>query len=417
MKALTTALSLLLTPALGRLAAEPSAVRTDINPALIYWSAFAILPDVSSQGYLLTNEWRGRALDPQFNERIQSYDHRFKLLEQAAGQKAACDWGYDLSQGPDLLMPGLAKIKHFAQAARLRVRWHLENNRPEAARDELLAAFVLARQASRGGVLIGTLVQFAAENMLTSAIAENWFRFRPETLQQILDGIAAAPARGTIAEGLPAERISFRDWLVQRIEGIQAASGGEPEALQKVQALLHSFMGAGEGDAAQKSRPPTPADILQAAGGTTAGLLRQAKELGAFYDEADMILKLPYIEFAPRIKAFNEKVARHPNLLVHEFFPAFEKARLKEFAIEVRTAMLRAALAYRQSGPAGLAGVADPVSGEPFQFRRLEFAGVDRGFELRSKLSFREVPESLIFLEQDGPAFQLEGRDAGKAVK
>ncbi len=399
----------------GLVSADPGG-RTDINPALLYSQAFQVMPDRSVQDHLFTNEWRGHELDGQFGQQIATYDNSFKLLRHAARQKVPCDWGYDLSQGPELLLPSLAKSKTLAQAARLRLRWHLDNGRPDDARDDLLAAFALGRQTSKDGVLISALVQVAIENILASGIAENWFRLSPETLQQIIDGIAAAPARGTIAQCVVTERIAFKDWLARKIEGFQAASRDEAEALQKTRELLRSVMTGG--DAPEDPAAPTPESVVQAAGGTTAGLLRQLKELDALYDEAAVLMTVPYGQFLPGINAFNAKVAKHPNLLVRVFFPAFEKCRLKEFAIETKLAMLRAGQAYRLSGEPGLGRVPDPLNNEAFQFRPFEFGGVDRGFELVSKMRYMDDwNASLIFIEKDGPAFNLDGKNAGKPVK
>ena len=67
---------------------------------------------------------------------------------------------------------------------------------------------------------------------------------------------------------------------------------------------------------------------------------------------------------------------------------------------------------------AGLSQVSDPLFNAPFQFRRFEFNGVDRGFELVSKLRYLDDwNASLIFLEKDGPAFYLDGKNAGKLAK
>lgn len=416
MKNSAAILSVLLTLLFSASASADSGLRTDINPALIYAHAIQEMPDRSAQDHLFTNEWRGRALDAQFEKQIATYDNAFKLLRQAARQKVPCDWGYDLTQGPELLLPGLAKAKSLAQAARLRARWHLEKGRPDDARDDLLAAFVLGRQVSKDGILISALVQIAIENILTSDIAANWFRFSPETLQQIMDGIAAAPSRGTIVQCVATERIAFKDWLTRRIQEFQAASRDEQEALQKTREMLRSVMSGG--DAPAEQAPPTPEAIIQAAGGTTAGLLRQLKELDALYDEAAVLMTVPYNQFLPGIKSFNERIAKHPNLLVRVFFPAFEKCRLKEFAAETKLALLRAAHAYRLSGEAGLSQVSDPLFNAPFQFRRFEFNGVDRGFELVSKLRYLDDwNASLIFLEKDGPAFYLDGKNAGKPAK
>lgn len=397
-------------------ASADSGLRTNINPALLYAQAVQVMPDRSTQDHLFTNEWRGRELDEQFGRQIASYDNAFRLLRKAARQQAPCDWGYDLTEGPELQIPSLARAKTLAQAARLRLRWHLENGRPDDARDDFLAAFVLGRQVSKDGILISALVQYAIENILESGLAENWFRLKSETLEQILSGIATAPVRGTIVQCVSTERLAFKGWLARRIAEIQAASQNEAEALNETRKLLKSVLT--DGEAPEEPGSPKPDAIIVAAGGTTSGLLRQLGELDALYDEAAVLMTAPYGQFLPEIKTFNEKVARHPNLLVRVFFPAFEKCRLKEFAIEEKEALVRAAFAVRQSGEAGLARVPDPLFGEPFQYRRFELDGADRGFELKSRMRYADDwNASLIFIENDGPAFNLDGKNAGKAVK
>lgn len=391
-------------------------LRSDINPALLYWQAMSVLPDRADQDHLFTNEWRGRTLDTKFETQIAGYDNAFKILRQASRQTVPCDWGYDLTQGPELLLPGLAKAKLLAQSARLRVQWHLEHQRPDDAREDLLAAFVLGRQVSKDGILISALVQVAIENIVVSGIAENWFRFTPETLRQILDGMAAAPARGTIKDCVAVERMAFKDWYARRIQEFQATSRDEAEALEKARKLLEATLSGGTDTPGTAS--PSADGILQAAGGTTAGLLRKLAELDPLYDEAAALTALPYDSFVGQIKTFNEKIANHPNPFVHGFFPVFEKCRMKELTIETKLAMVRAAYEYRKSGPAGLNVVLDPTFQEPFQFARFEFNGVDRGFQLTSRFRYADdLSTALIFLEKDGPAFYLEGRNAGKPVK
>ncbi len=416
MKTLAAILCVLLTlTSTHRVSADPGE-RTDINPALIYWQAFAVMPDRSGQDHLFTNEWRGRPLDAAFNAQVATYDNAFKLVRQAARQTAPCEWGYDLLQGPELLLPGWPKAKQLALVARQRMRWHLDNGRPDDARDDLLAAFVLGRHVSKDGILISALVQIAIENLLVSGIAENWFRLGPETSRQVMDGITAAPARGTMARCVPTERLSFKDWLARKIKGFQTGSRDEAEALGKTRDLLRSVLH--DGEAPEGARPSSPEDILQASGGTTAGVLKKLEEMDALYDEASELMTMSYDRYLPAIKTFNEKITKHPDLLVHEFFQAFEKCRLKEFAIEAKLAMLRAAAAYRLSGRAGLASVPDPLFNEPFQFRRFTFEGVDRGFELGSKMRYMDDwNASLIFIEKDGPPFYLDGKNAGKPVK
>ncbi len=391
-------------------------LRTNINPALLYAQAILLMQDSSDQAYLHTNEWRGRPLDHRFTELMELNDKVFRILRQASRQKVPCDWGYDLSLGPELLLPSLAKVRSLAQTARLRIRWHLENGRPDDARDDLLATFILGRQTAKDGVLISALVQVAAENMLSTGIAENWFRFSSETLQQVMDGLASAPARGRMAECVETERTSMKGWFVRKIEEFQAGSRDEKEALQKSLNMLRSIMDPGN-ESPKAVGSPTPDSVVQEAGRTTAGLLAQLKELDPLYDEAAVLMTLPYNQFQSQIKVFNEKISTHPNPFVQFLFPAFEKCRIREFAIETKLAILRAAHAYRLSGDVGLSRIHEPHFNEPFQFRRFVFEGLDRGFELKSKIATWDGTESLIFVEKDGPAFYLDGKKVGMPLK
>src|SRR5437016_6229811 len=176
-------------------------LRTDINPAMQYYQAFQVAPDLSQadRDYLFTNDWRGQKLPGRFGELVGRYDNEFKLVRQAAQATVPCDWGIDMSPGPATLLPHLARCKGVAQAARLRAMWDLQNGRQEDARDNLLAAFALARNSSRDGTLIAALVQIAMENILCAAVAENYYQFSPEILKQVGEGFDAAPPRGMVA--------------------------------------------------------------------------------------------------------------------------------------------------------------------------------------------------------------------------
>src|SRR2546425_941330 len=97
-------------------------LRTDINPALIYYRAFQMIPDLSpaDRDYLFDNDWRGQKLPERFGELVARYDNEFKLVRQATQATVPCDWGIDMSPGPATLLPQLARCKAVAQAARLR---------------------------------------------------------------------------------------------------------------------------------------------------------------------------------------------------------------------------------------------------------------------------------------------------------
>lgn len=115
--------------------------------------------------------------------------------------------------------------------------------------------------------------------------------------------------------------------------------------------------------------------------------------------------------------AFMAEVEKNPNPLVRRLFAVFSKCRTKEFSGQVKQAMIRAGIEYKLNGEAGLKRVLDPCGTGPFSVRRFKFAGEDRGFELRSTYNGRGHEEVLIFVEKNGPAFLIDGKNAGAPAR
>jgi hypothetical protein len=394
--------------------AAAESFRTDINPALLYHQAYALTPELSPEDhqYLFTREWRGRKLDERFGKLLTRYDNTFKLLRRAAHSKVPCDWGIDLSDGPEAMLPQLARAKSATQVACLRARSALQQGKEAEARDDLLAAFVLGRNVSRDTILISALVQIAIENIVTSFIADNFHRFSPETVQQLVAGFDSAPARGSIQECIATEKYGFCDWFVHKIESFQAKNpGNQQAALDYIRDMCRrNILGEENAD------PSFAEDLIKAAGGTPESVIRYTKELYPLYDEMAVVVALPYDQYKPRIKTLTEKIESHPNLLVSKFFPSLEKCRYKEFSSIVRLAMLRAAVQHRLRGEEGFKSVTDPCGSGPFHFERFTLDGVDRGFALTSELDWRGFNEITIFVETSGPIFYIDGPKAGKSV-
>src|SRR5437763_6135435 len=105
------ALLLFATISPATLRAEPS--RTDVNPALLYYQAFLVAPDMSEADldFLANNNLWVQPLSKKFGEFVGRYDSEFKLLRLAAGSSVPCDWGIDFSPGPATLLPHLARCK------------------------------------------------------------------------------------------------------------------------------------------------------------------------------------------------------------------------------------------------------------------------------------------------------------------
>jgi hypothetical protein len=409
----STCLSLLLL--VGTLfCSHAQSFRTDINPALLYYQSFILGADLSQadHDYLLTNQWQGLKLPARFGELVGESDNKFKLIRQAAHSSAPCDWGIDWSAGPDTFLPQLGRSKATVQMARLRAMWDLQNNRQAEARDDLLAAFTLARNCSRDNSLIAVLVQIAAENIVCSTVAENFDRFSPETLQQLADGFDAAPARGTMANSFATTEVRlFYDWVEARITQLrQEYPGNDAQVLDSFRYVFEN-----NGDGGQKDTNIWPR-IVKAAGGTSEGFLALVQQTKPLQARLTAIASLPQPEYDNQIQQFDAEVQQSTNPLVSCLFPALDKARPREFAILAELAMVRAAVEYKVQGEAGLKSVKDPFGSGPFEFQWFKFNGMDRGFELKSAYHGRGFPEVMIFVEKEGPPFYVNGRNAGKAV-
>ena len=395
-------------------AARGEPIRTDINPALLYYQAFLLPPELSQadRDNLFTTNWQGQKLPEQFGQILAGYDSEFKLVREAAQQKAPCDWGIDLtSKGFDAQLPHLACAKAAAQTAQLRGMWDLQHGNQTGARNDLLAAFILARNVSRDGTVIGTLVQYGNTAIVNATVAANFGRFSPETLKQLVDGFAAAPASGTLATAMMAEKSGFLDWFPNKIRKLQQENpGNDTRVMETIRGYWDS-----------NDRPDTNIwqRISAASGGTSDGFIKLLQEMEPLYPRLAKIMTLPFPEYEGQMQKFDAEIQKSQNPLVPLAFPgSFQGARRKEFRMQAELAMVRAAVEYKLHGEAGLKSVMDPLGNGPFVFQRFVFEGVDRGFELKSAYTGLGYPCALIFVEKEGTPFSVSGsKHIGEAIK
>jgi hypothetical protein len=390
-------------------AAPDETFRTDINPALIYYQAFLLAPNSSdgSRDYLFTNNWQGQHLTEQFGSLISGYDTEMKYLHQAAAQTFPCDWGIDLSPGPQTLLPELAWCKKAAIAARLHAMWELQQGDEEAACRDLLGALALGRNSSRDGTLIAVLVQIAIENIVCATVAENFGHFSPASLQKFEDGFNTAPARGTVASSMAVERFFGGHWLRGQVEELQNEHPGDDAAVMKeVQRLVFNVGSEGETNYWQ--------NLTNAAGDTVDGLLKMTLQSELFAEHLSHIVTLPHGEFEERFKQYSDDVKKSGNFLTADSLNAWPGSRRREFTVQAELAMMRAAIEYKLHGDAGLKNVQDPFGIGPFTCERFVFQSADRGFALKSAYAPLTVPVTMIFVEKDGPPFLVNGNHAGQ---
>jgi len=387
--------------------------RTDINPALLYFQAYQNMPQLSeADSKQLFDTWTNQ-IDEHARELLKQYDNSFKGLRRARFAKVPCDWGYDLNDGPEALLPGLAPAKRLANAARLRAMAALDANNFDNALEDLQSGLVLGRNLSRDRILISALVQIAMENILSSVVMESYYRLSADELDAIVAAFASAPARGTIADTIPTEDNAFFGYIQRKVDRMLAESRGDTELFWK---KFEAFWDPIATDAeANKGPEPSAKAVREAAQGQTEELLKLLNEMPGWYAETARIMNLTYPEYKTEGPPFFNRVTESPNPFIQQFFRVFRNVRPKEFSVMVRMEMLRGAAAYKRGGLEALKAVQDPLIGGPFEFERVKFEGEDRGFQLKSKEKFRDFDEVMIFLEKPGKPFRLDGKNAGTA--
>jgi hypothetical protein len=388
--------------------------RTDINPALIYHQGLLVVPQLSEDDrqHLFATEWRTKPFDERATNLIASFRNVFKLIRRAAASEVPCDWGIDMSDGPETLLPALAPFKSVAQVVGLRARMHLAASDQETAREELLATIAMARNVSKDGTLISVLVQIAIELHVASFIAENLYQFTPETLEQFAVRLNTGPPRGLVVHSMAVEKSSFYDWLLRKMREIEAETAGDQQQLHaKVRDLWKGHFSDSVVEADK-----VVDEWIRATDGSASGLITYVRRLEPFYDEVTHIADLPWSEYQVRYPAFENKVRAHSNVLARGFFSAIGKSLVREFTAEAKLAMLQAGIAYKLHGETAFNAIADPFGSGPFTLHRFVLDGVDRGFELESKLNCRDYPEKLILIEKPGPAVRVDGKDAGQKI-
>jgi hypothetical protein len=402
---------------LTMLGARGEPLRPDINPALLYYQAFLLAPPINDTNwdYLGSKVGREQKLPERFGPILAGYDSEFKLVRAAAQQKAPCDWGIDMSAGPGTFLPHLARIKAVALASQPRAVWNLQHGNQAAARDDLLAAFALARNASRDGTMIGALVQYACEAIVLATVTGNFGQFSPETLQQLEAGFDAAPPLGTMAAAIMTEKSNDVDWLANKIRQLPAENPeNEASLLAAIQKDKELEALENNGDNPATNFWPR---ALAASGGTRNGLVKLIRETEPLYLRLTKIMALPLREYEEQIQQFAPEIKKSQNPFVQLLFVDPLRPRVKEFKIRAWQTMVRAAVEFKLHGEAGLKSVPDPFGNGPFTFQRFVFEGVDRGFELKSAYAGLDYPCALIFVEKEGPAFRTDGPYIGQAVK
>ncbi|MFO0898857.1 MAG: hypothetical protein U0836_15645 [Pirellulales bacterium] len=336
------------------------------NAALKYWQAFAQLPQWNEQQQRIIGDWASAPLDGDAQAIVDNVRGALVYLQRGS-KLAGCDWSLDLSDGPALLLPHLAKARELARLAALHARRELARGHQAEAVADMSAGLALARHAGVDNVLISVLVQTAIESMFVDLAAEHLPEFNAVSLEALSKRLASLPPGGTVKSSMRQERTYFVDWFRGHLES-EGASAGD--------------------------RLPEMKPVLEALG--TVNALAMLVRYGKFYEDAERVAELPAGEQRAAFEALERQYADNP--VAKLFTPAYSRAFDVENKAKARRAMLQAAIAVQQGGREKLASMPDPFGAGEFTYR--ERPG---GFELVSKLVIEGKPVTLVVGPRDAP--------------
>ncbi len=301
--------------------------RTDINPALLYFQAFNKFPELEpAEAKLLTTDSAG-AISAEERAVASLFDTPFRLLVRARTMKAPCDWGSDIADGPHAFVPNLIKIRTAAHVASFRARIALADGQQTQARDELLAVSALGRNAAVGSSLVGTMIQVAVDRMVLDFISAHFNELKAQTRAELAAGLNGPPARQTVADAMANEQVGFQDWLIGELEKFRGTKTNDAKALDQFRALMADTF---------SSEPDLADRIIEASGGTPAGVIAYIKHVEPFYAQSLRIARASESDIKRELSEFEKAINTTTNLIARVVLPNIGRARTRELEFEAR---------------------------------------------------------------------------------
>jgi hypothetical protein len=341
------------------------------NAAMKYWEGFALLPPLNSDQERLLEDWQKAPLDGPALDLIKRSETSRLYLHRGA-KLTRCDWSLDYDDGIRLVMPHVPKARTLARLTALHARHEFEQRHWQSGWDDVMALLKLARHIEKTPIMVGNLVGYSIEAIAIET-ASPWLQelkaILPKDAHAVTDSL---PAGATLVELVEKEKQIGPQWLIRELkQAEQRQSGGWQAVWNEVLQVS-----ANESKNLQRDDFRSIKTFEQA--------VKALEEILPLYDELAKIAALPWKEFDAQYQKFAAK-SKAASPLAGVLLPAMGNYVASHQRYQARVALFKAAVAVVQDGPDKLQRMPDPFGDGPFEYR-----AVDNGFELKSKLVFRE---------------------------
>lgn len=345
------------------------------NAAMKYWQGFALQPTLDADQERLLEDWHKVPFDTAALKLIEQSESSRVYLHRGA-KLARCDWSLDYQDGIRLLLPHLAKSMTLARLTALHARHEFEQSHWQAGWDDVVALLTLARRIEATPIIIGNLVGYRIESIAIEAVAP-WLPEMKAALPPNASGVLdRLPAGATLHQMVLMEKEIGALWLIHELKEAEKTKRG---AWQDVwNGVLSSPVEEPEHHLKDLARSATTFE--QALQKLEAHLLLD--------DQLAKIAALPWKEFDAQYAEFITKTKTNP--LAGFLLPRLDKYVTAERRCQAQMALFKGALAVVQGGPEKFKEIRDPFGDGPVEYRSL-----NNGFELTSKLIFKDRPVTL----------------------
>ena len=370
------------------------APRTNINPGLLYWQAFGAMPKLAETDRKKLDEFtdqltswsRGSSvswdvqLPPDADFLVKRYDRSLRLLHQATLSTTPCDWGADLADGPEMLVPDTRGLRELTKVSLLKAAVQLQAGSFDESVDTLLSCVTLARQFAKDGTLVSVMLQQGVEGQFVDYVGAELGRYPSSSIGRLQQGLTRLPPRVPVLLGVESER-NFQRWMLGQVgRQVEHWPGNSGKAYSASRDIVIDLFG---GDSPHDKDAVTALDT--ASGSHVEGLRGLLHELGSFYDEAQTLAVAGPDSISQAAPALEQHVETSTNPIARMVIANFGRARIRELSNLSRWAMMEASVAEVSGGNAALLAIGDPLSKEPFQVTTLEQGVV----ELHSRTNLR----------------------------
>ncbi len=337
MKLLISCIALLLAQPAS--AAEPPSKR---NPALIYWQALALMPELGNeQAKLMADVISGnrRTDEPAVAALFKDANRALKLFHRAAHTAGDCEWGLILEDGPFMVMPHTAKLPMLLRLALCRAQQHFAAGNNDEALDWIITVRKAARHAAAGDLLIPVLIQFTAESQANVVTAGHLLALSPEQRAVHAKTLKSLPPLRSVAQAALAE-MNFVDWVecdfnrlgeTLKTDDLKKITPKNPTSEEQAE----SIGGTLDPDMKALSDQLTRSTVHQ--------LTDQAR---SYYTLASRACTKPWKDGNAELDQITATIKAGDNMLARIIFPNFIASRERELRLVMESTMLQVALVF-----------------------------------------------------------------------